>query len=111
MGVDPSSSQSLFGLADLYVLQGNIKKAIELLQAHKRYHHTDTIHEKLGMLYLKMGEYGKANEEFGTALKYIKLTSINGENNQAREGMREVERMIQGDEESDAGSVESMEEE
>ena len=89
MGVDPASPQPLFGLAELCVLQGNIKKAIELLQAHKRYHHTDTIHEKLGMLYLKMGEFGKAGEEFGTVLKYLLLISINSENVQTREGMAE----------------------
>ena len=66
--MDPKAIEPLYAISDLYVKQDNISKAIEILQDNLTLHHIDSIHVRLGDLYLRLLEYPAANQHYNSAL-------------------------------------------
>ncbi|KAJ3357056.1 Anaphase-promoting complex subunit 7 [Kappamyces sp. JEL0680] len=104
--MDPNSLDTLYALADLLEKQNEHQKAIELLEGHLRMHHVDSIHIRLGNLYLGLGTYDQANQHFNSAL------TINPESPAAKKGLGDVERAINGSDEDELDQeMEELEEE
>jgi tetratricopeptide (TPR) repeat protein len=66
--MDPRSLVCLYGLAHLLEIQGLVKEAIDVLNQSAALHTIDSIHIRLGNLYLLEEEYDAASQHFNSAL-------------------------------------------
>jgi tetratricopeptide (TPR) repeat protein len=85
--------ESLIGLAEVEARNNNFAKAINLLKEQLAKHNSDTLHMKLGELYMKSGNSTEAMHHYHTAL------SINPSNEQVKQAIEELELILQPEEE------------
>jgi tetratricopeptide (TPR) repeat protein len=102
--MNPKSLESLLSLAEYYQTE-NTQKAIDLLNENLQYFVCDLIHRRLGDLYFCIEEWKMASDEYQIAI------NINPENHEAKKGLSDVERAINGviDDEEMSESGDDME--
>ena len=66
--MNPRDFEPLFALSDLYTKQENLSKAIQILEENLSLHHINSIHVRLGDLYVRIADYSSANHHYNAAL-------------------------------------------
>jgi O-antigen ligase len=66
--LDPYNGKLLLYLGATYFKLGNYERVEELLNKSRRYHNDENINRFLGLYYMEMGQYQKAEKEFKYAI-------------------------------------------
>lgn len=66
--MNPRDVAPLFTLSELYTKQENLSKAIQLLEDNLPLHHVNSIHVRLGDLYVRVADYSSATHHYNSAL-------------------------------------------